>query len=63
MAAFAVLGLLTIGVIFAFGVYWVITNVTLRQEPDRYTYLKDEDGNEYVKDLTEKEEDVKTEEK
>lgn len=50
MMAFATVGLLTMGVIFAFGVYWVLTNVTFQNQTPRYTYQKDSEGNEYVKD-------------
>lgn len=50
MQAFALFGFLVIAAIVIAGFYWVITNVTFRKQPERYIYVKDEDGNEYVKD-------------
>jgi hypothetical protein len=31
-------------------VYWVIANISFKHQPERYTYMKDEAGNEYVQD-------------
>lgn len=52
MTGFALLGALVIAAVVAFGVYWLITNITLKRQPERYTYKKDEKGHEYVKDTT-----------
>ena len=52
MTGFALLGALVIAGVTGAGVYWVITNITFKRQPEPYTYMKDENGNEYVKDNT-----------
>lgn len=52
MTGFALLGAMLIAAIVGAGVYWVITNVTIKSQKDPYVYMKDENGNEYVKDNT-----------
>ena len=53
MTAFALLGALVIAVIAAAGFYWVVTNISFKSTTTRYTYEKDENGNEKVKDHSE----------
>lgn len=57
---FAIIGLVTICAIFAFGVYYIINNITFKKQEDRYTYepKKDSNGNtvETVKDARDGEE-------
>ena len=51
MTGFSLLGALALASVLAVGVYWLLTNITLKgQNP--YEYKKDENGNEYVKDNT-----------
>jgi hypothetical protein len=52
MTGFALLGALVIAAIVAAGFYWVVTNITFKSTPTRYTYEKDENDNEKVKDHT-----------
>jgi hypothetical protein len=52
MTGFALLGALVIAAIVAAGFYWVATNVSFKRQPERYTYEKDENGNERVRDHT-----------
>ena len=46
----AFVGLSVISFILGAGVFYILTNVTLRRAPDRYTYTTDADGNDVVKD-------------
>jgi hypothetical protein len=52
MAAYTLIGFLAVAAIIAVGVYWVITNLTFKRQPERYTYMTDEAGTEYVRDNT-----------
>lgn len=58
MAFYTMIGLTVVAGIIAVGVYWVLTNITFKRASDHYTYLKDEAGNEYVRDnsVTQKDE-------
>ena len=53
MTGFALLGALVIAAIVGAGVYWILTNISFKTTPTRYTYEKDENGNEKVKDHSE----------
>jgi cellulose synthase/poly-beta-1,6-N-acetylglucosamine synthase-like glycosyltransferase len=44
------IGILVIAAIIMIGAYWIMNNVTIKNSEPRYTYHKDKDGNEYVKD-------------
>lgn len=48
MVFYTMIGFIVVASIIAAGVYWVISNVTLTPQPDRYTYVTDKDGNESV---------------
>ena len=37
MMGLALIGLLVMGSILGFGIYWLLTNVTFKQTPERYT--------------------------
>jgi hypothetical protein len=52
MAAYTLIGFLAVAAIIAVGVYWVITNLSFKRQPERYTYVTDEAGTEYVRDNT-----------
>lgn len=52
MMGFAMVGYLVIAAALAAGIYWIVTNITFKQQTERYTYTKDEDGNDVVKDHT-----------
>jgi len=44
------IGLTVVAFILGAGVYWLLSNVTFKRQPERYTYKTDEAGNEYVQD-------------
>ena len=50
MTGFAALGAIIIAGIVAAGVYWLATNLTLKDTKPRYTYEKDQDGNDVVRE-------------
>lgn len=50
MAFYTMIGVIVVAGVLAAGVYWVLSNVTFKRQPKRYTYSKDADGNEVVKD-------------
>jgi hypothetical protein len=50
MAIYAMLGMVVVAAMIGFGVYWLVSNVTFKRQPERYTYQTDEAGNEYVQD-------------
>lgn len=54
MAVLDLLGAMVVGGVVVAGLMWLYTNVTFKRQPEPYTYLKDKDGNEYVKDNTDK---------
>jgi|TARA_R110000782_G_scaffold110275_1_gene199586 hypothetical protein len=51
MNVFAIIGMLVIAGLIVSGTYWLITNLTFKdQTPNRYTYTTDDNGNDIVKD-------------
>jgi cytoskeletal protein RodZ len=50
MAFYTIIGLIVVAAILGAGVYWLVTNITFKRQPERYTYMTDEAGNEYVQD-------------
>jgi hypothetical protein len=50
MAFYTMIGLMAVAAVIAVGVYWVVTNVTFKRQPERYTYKANEAGTEYVQD-------------
>ena len=50
MAFYTMIGLIVVANILGVGVYWVLSNITFKRQPERYTYKTDEAGNEYVQD-------------
>jgi len=55
------IGFIVIAAIIAAGVYWVVTHISFMKQVerfDRYTYMKDEAENEYVRDNTKDKSDV-----
>jgi hypothetical protein len=50
MAFYTMIGLTVVAFILGAGVYWLLSNVTFKRQPERYTYKTDEAGNEYVQD-------------
>jgi hypothetical protein len=44
------IGFIMVSVVLAAGVYWLMSNITFRRQSDRYTYMRDEAGNEYIRD-------------
>ena len=52
MAAYTLIGFLAVAAVISVGIYWILTNISFKRQPERYTYMKDESGNEYVRDNT-----------
>jgi hypothetical protein len=52
MAFYTMIGFVAVAAVIAVGTYWIVTNLTFKRQPERYTYTKDEAGNEYVRDNT-----------
>jgi hypothetical protein len=50
MAFYTMIGFVIVATVIGVGVYWVVSNITFKRQPERYTYMKDEAGNEYVRD-------------
>ena len=51
MAFYTMIGFVVVAAIIAVGVYWVVSNITFKRQPERYTYKTDvETGTEYVQD-------------
>lgn len=50
MAFYTMIGLIVVAAILGVGVYWVLSNITFKRQPERYEYKTDEAGNEYVQD-------------
>jgi hypothetical protein len=50
MAFYTMIGLTVVAFILGAGVYWLLSNVTFKRQPEQYTYKTDEAGNEYVQD-------------
>ena len=50
MAFYTMIGLTVVAFILGVGVYWLLSNVTFKRQPERYTYKTDAAGNEYVQD-------------
>lgn len=57
MAFYTMIGLIVVAAILGAGVYWLLSNVTFKRQPERYTYKTDEAGNEYVQDNSMKSKD------
>lgn len=55
MAFYTMIGFIVVAAVIAAGVYWVLSNVSLKRQPERYTYHLDADGNAVVKDSTDNE--------
>ena len=51
----ALIGLLVMGSILGFGIYWLLTNVTFKQTRHPYTY----DGDNVINNTTENEKETK----
>lgn len=47
-----IIGAIAVAGIVGAGVKWLVDNVTLKKQPEKYTYHTDKDGNEVVKDNT-----------
>jgi hypothetical protein len=59
MAAYTLIGFLIVAAAIAVGVYWVITNLSFKRQPERYTYMTDaKNGTDYVRDNTKDKPDV-----
>jgi hypothetical protein len=54
MAIYTMLGMIIVVAVIAFGVYWLVTNVTFKSQPDRYIYKTDKNGAEFVEDTQDK---------
>ena len=52
MAFYTMIGLIVVAFILGAGVYWLLSNVTFKRQPERYEYKTDEDGTEYVQDIS-----------
>jgi hypothetical protein len=52
MAFYTMIGFIAVAAVIGVGVYWVVSNITFKRQPERFTYTKDEAGNEYVRDNT-----------
>lgn len=50
MAFYTMIGFIAVAAVIGVGVYWVVSNITFKRQPERFTYTKDEAGNEYVRD-------------
>lgn len=51
MAFYTMIGLIVVAAILGVGVYWVLSNITFKRQPERYTYRTDvETGADYVQD-------------
>ena len=50
MAFYTMIGSGVVAAIVAAGVYWIVSNITFKRQPERYVYKTDEAGNEYVQD-------------
>ena len=48
------LGGFVVGLLLVAGCKWIAANVSIRNQPEPYTYYKDKEGNEAVKDNTDK---------
>ena len=52
MAFYTMIGFIAVAAVIGVGAYWVVSNITFKRQPERFTYTKDEAGNEYVRDNT-----------
>ena len=50
MAFYTMIGFIVVAAVIGVGAYWVVSNITFKRQPERYTYKTDEAGNEYVQD-------------
>ncbi len=55
MMGLALIGLLVMGSILGFGIYWLLTNITFKQQQEKYTYKGDKVNN----NTTENEKEIK----
>jgi hypothetical protein len=53
------IGFIAVAAVIGVGVYWVVSNITFKRQPERYTYMKDEAGNEHAQDNSKDEPDAK----
>ena len=44
------IGVIVIATVLAVGVFWLLSNVTFKRTPQRYTYKIDEEGNAVIID-------------
>lgn len=51
MFVYSIVGIVVIGMVLAMGIFWILSNVTFRKVPQRYTYTLDEEGNAVVSDV------------
>lgn len=58
MAFYTMIGLIVVAFILGAGVFWLVSNVTFKRQPERYTYKTDEVGNEYIQDNSKGEQNV-----
>ena len=59
MAFYTMIGFIAVAAVIGVGVYWVVSNITFKRQPERYTYIKDEAGNEHAQDNSKDEPDAK----
>lgn len=52
MAFYTMIGFIAVATVIGAGVYWVVTNISFKHQPERYTYSKDKEGNDVVQDNT-----------
>jgi preprotein translocase subunit SecA len=58
MAFYTMIGFIAVAAVIGVGVYWVVSNITFKRQPERYTYMTDaENGTDYVRDNTVKSKD------
>ena len=50
MFVYSIVGIVVIGMVLAMGIFWILSNVTFRKVPQRYTYTLDEEGIAVVTD-------------
>ena len=53
MAFYTMIGFIVVAAVIGVGAYWVVSNITFKRQPERYTYMTDAmDGTDYVQDNT-----------
>ena len=58
MAFYTIIGLIVVAAILGAGVYWLMSNISFKRQPERYEYKTDEAGNESVQDNSKDEQNV-----